>query len=123
MREVAIVYYRGGIAYDYDGYGTELMVAASITDWTSVTDDEFKLLLQAATKKRFNLIEKPKDQSSIIRKTVMDELAEIEKEKKKKEEETRLKEEAAAQRRAKKLAKDMVARKALYQELRKEFEN
>lgn len=123
MKKVAIVFYREVEAYhEYDHYGTDILVASQITEWTEVTDQEYSLLQKASLKKGFKVVSFPENQKEYIKKTVDDVLRELEEEKKKKEEEDAEKARKAAERTAKRLAKTEAERRALFEQLQKEFQ-
>jgi len=120
MKQIAIIQEHKNNCSACDHYGT---IAKSITEWTEVSDEDFKLLCNAALRgyNDFIVICRPDNEKEVILKTVADFIAreakvqkEIEKEKRAKEEKKRLKSMA-------KTEKDKEKRKQLLEELKKEF--
>lgn len=110
---------------EYDECDKEIM--RSITEWTTVSDEDFTLLREAAGHsnryggENFYVVEQIIEADTFVTKTVADYLKVV---KKRKAEEDRLKKEAAekkAQRELKKRAKTEEAERKLFEELQKKF--
>jgi SAM-dependent MidA family methyltransferase len=123
MRKIAVVFYRAvpGNYYDYEG--TEILVATQITEWTDVSDTDFSKLLKAAETHGFNVIEMPENQPAFIKKSIESVLADIKKEEEQRAAAEQERQQKAAERAAKKLAKNEAERRALFEQLQKEFQN
>jgi hypothetical protein len=107
---------------DYDGYSVEKIIE-SITDWTEVSDEDFKILVNFSTSKGFVVLEQPVDTKTFVAKTVAEYLIFVEALKRRQEEEKKKREEAALNRKLKKEFKESKSKKALYEQLKAEFEN
>lgn len=118
-RYIAIVtskdYYPG---YGDDGHET---IITSITDWTEVTDDEFKALDAARTRLNFMIFERPTDMKAFVAKTVADYLAFAKAEEKRMAEEKKKREEAALERKFKKELKDKASKLKMLKKLQEEL--
>jgi hypothetical protein len=106
----------------YYNYGDDRnVVVDSITDWTEVSDEEFKMLSVAQNSLGFTLLEQPTDVPKFVAKTVADYLQMVENQKKKDAEEKLRREEAALQRKIKKEAKDQKTKLAMLKKLSDEL--
>ena len=113
--------------YDYEYNST---VAAYMTDWEEIGDDEYKLLLAAAKGKannnfeqKFVVLEQLKSDSPLVVNSISSYLAEAAKEKEK-EEAAQAKRRAATQaRKEKKMMKEEKSRMELFLKLKDEFPN
>jgi len=107
---------------DYDQYVIH-RIAESITDWTEVSDEDFRLLCNASNRNNFMVLEQPVDTKSFIAKTVAEYTALVRAEEVRLAEEKRKSQEAALQRKLKKELRETKTKKALYEKLKEEFEN
>ena len=117
--KIAIVMADDG--YGYSGSYDHDTVITSITEWTEVTDEEFRLLSGAKYEMGFAILEQPVDTPAFVAKTVKDYIVLVEKRKQKEEEEKRKQEEAALQRKIKKQAKDQESKLKLLKKLSDEL--
>jgi hypothetical protein len=104
--------------HDYDNYDR---IINSITDWSEVTEDEYKTLVQASHVSGFRVLERPSDERAFIENTVASYLEAAQEAKKRSEREKAEREAATLQRRLKKEAKTKEQRLKLLQELKQEF--
>lgn len=124
MMKIAIVFYDEIESYDYEGYGRELLIASRITEWEEVTDEEYHILTRNQTrgKKRYMVISAPENTREFIEHTVKEVLDRLRKEQQEEENRKKAAEQKKLEAKAKRLAKDEAARKALYEKLKSEFE-
>jgi len=94
---------------DYDSYSIQRIVE-SITDWEEVSDEDYKMLISAAGRLGFQVLEQPIDTKKFIGKTIADYKAFV-------QEEKRQREEAALQRKFKKELKDQQSKEKMLQKL------
>lgn len=94
---------------DYDSYSIQRIVE-SITDWEEVSDEDYKMLISAAGRLGFQVLEQPIDTKKFIGKTIADYKAFV-------QEEKRQREEAALQRKFKKELKDQRSKEKMLQKL------
>lgn len=122
MHQVAIVrfvdrYYNYGD--DYDTF------VHSITDWEEVDDETFKLLQGASSfyndGMRFMVVERLTTKSPVVVNTVAAYVKHLQQQKEAAEKAAAEREAKAAERRLKKLAKDEAARRQLFEQLQREF--
>lgn len=117
MREIAICTVRE--LFHYDDY---TKIVDSITDWTEVTDEEYKLLVKFSSKYNWFVIERLDKKPGFVLSTVKAALEEARLE----EEHQRIAKEEAdkkkQQRLLKKKAKDEAAEKALLEELQRKYQ-
>lgn len=121
MRKIAIIKSKEILHWD-----DFTKIADSITDWSEVSEEDFRLLQKASNRytysdKHFLIIERVNEEPNFILKTIEEYLIF-----EKNEEEKRLKQKEETERKKserllKKQAKDEVARKALFEQLSKEF--
>lgn len=107
---------------DYDCYLVE-KIMETITDWTEVSDEDFKILVDFSTRKGFVVLEQPVDTKTFVAKTVEEYLTFVKAEKRRQEEEKKKREEAKLKRKSKKEFLDSKSKKELYEQLKAEFEN
>lgn len=121
MHKVAII--KVDYSYNYDDdYSSSQMIVNSITDWTEVSDEQFKLLRNAERLQGdFRVIEQPYDTGEFIRKTVADYIAAEEKRIAAEATAKRKRDEAAQKKKLAKLARDEASRRQMFEELQKEF--
>lgn len=112
MREIAIITVKE--LWHYDDYSR---VVESITEWTEVSDEDYKLLVKFSSNYDWNVIERLDKKPSFVLNTVKAAIEEVrlaeEREKKVKEEADKKKQE----RLLKKRAKDEAAEKKLLEQL------
>lgn len=94
---------------DYDSYSIQRIVE-SITDWEEVSDEDYKMLISAAGRLGFQVLEQPIDTKKFIGKTIADYKAFV-------QEEKRQREEAALQRKFKKELKDQQSKEKMLQKI------
>lgn len=94
---------------DYDSYSIQRIVE-SITDWEEVSDEDYKMLISAADRLGFQVLEQPIDTKKFIGKTIADYKAFV-------QEEKRQREEAALQRKFKKELKDQQSKEKMLQKI------
>lgn len=104
----------------YTENSTEL-VAQSITDWEEISHEDFLLLKAAQSQFHFVVIEQPNNTGEFIAKTIADYKKLARREKEKKEAEARKREQAALERKHRKELKLAGSKKALFEQLKKEF--
>lgn len=107
---------------DYDDYETSRFIPQYITEWTTVTDDEYRMLQKGLNHYKYRVIAQPEDQDEIIIRSVKAGLAMVEKEERervKRAQEQAIKKE---ERLKKKLAKEAAQRKELYEKLKREMD-
>jgi hypothetical protein len=107
----------------YSGYDGEdyNKIVTSITEWESVTDEEFKALQFAAPRMGFQILEQPLDTKAFVARTLKDYLAIANAEAKKAEEEKKKREEAALERKFKKELKDKASKIKMFKKLQEEL--
>lgn len=114
-RKIAIIT-TGHESYDRygDGYGR---IVESITDWEEVSDEDFKCLQAMQDRLGYHVIERPKEMSEFVRKTVADYKAYVRAEEKRLQEEKEKREKAALDRKMKKELKDKKSKTELLAKL------
>lgn len=121
MRKIAILVGREVTTYTYDDEWTTHNIAASITEWTDVTQEEYSLLQKAQYEKNFTIIEQMPEQEKFIKKTVAGILERIRQEEELRQKEADKRKAAAEQRKLKKLAKNEEQEKALLKSLQEKY--
>ena len=124
MKQVAIVFYT-----EHSSYEDSELIATRITEWAEVSDEDHTLLVQNQWgKKPYRVITKPDNLEGFIIETVKQAVEAARREEQKRfslAAEVKRKAEERAQAKAKKLEdkrmKDEAHRRALYEELQKEF--
>jgi hypothetical protein len=124
MKQVAIVFYTEHSSYD----DTEL-VASRMTEWAEVSDEDYSLLINHQwTGKQYRVITKPDNLEGFIVNTVKEAVEAARKQEQRRislAAEAKRKADERAQAKAKKLEdkrmKDEAHRRALFEELQKEF--
>lgn len=123
MRKIAIVHYEDR----YVNYDDSETFVKSITDWTEVDEETYQLLkrhqFSYLNGEAYYVVTRPVDEQAFIKQTVAEYIEHAKKEDAKKAAEKKKREDAALQRKLKKQAKDAEARKAMYEQLQKEFGN
>jgi len=106
----------------YSNYGDDHdTIIDSITDWTEVSETEFKTLMYAAPRLKFSVIEQPTDTGAFIAKTIADYLAISKAEEKREAEAQKKREEAALARKYKKELKDKESKLRMLKKLQEEL--
>jgi predicted DNA-binding protein YlxM (UPF0122 family) len=133
MKKIAIVFYRNFNSYDSDGYSSDVLIASRISQWTEVSDNDYQLLISSQysdLKNPFKVILMPEDQDTFIMETVAQALKVAKAAEQKRQalkDEVKRKADLRAQAKAEKLeAKRMQEeshRRALFEELQKEFQS
>lgn len=122
MRKIAIIksrdFYENGPAYDEYSMVT---VINSITEWSEVTEEEFKLLQLALPRVGCSMLERPLDEKAFIAKTVADYVAIARAEEEKRAAEKKQREDAARERAMKRQLKTVKDKKALLEKLKAEL--
>lgn len=122
MRKIAIIksrdFYENGTAYD--DYSM-VAVINSITEWSEVTEEEFKLLQLALPRVGCSMLERPIDEKAFIAKTVADYIAMARVEEERQAAEKKKREDAARERAMKRQLKIVKDKKALLEKLKAEL--
>ncbi len=118
-RKIAIIttreYYSG---YDGEDYNK---IVTSITEWETVSDEEYKALQFASARMNFQILEQPVDTKAYIAKTIKDYLAIAKAEEKAAAEIKKKRDEAALERKFKKELKDRESKLKMFQKLKEEL--
>jgi t-SNARE complex subunit (syntaxin) len=107
----------------YNSYDDCTRVISSITDWAIVSDDEYKLLHKASSRRGYSIIEQPENQSEFIAQTVAEEIARIKAEEIALAEAKEHRAALAEAKRYKKELKDKESKIALLKKLQEELGN
>jgi len=109
----------------YPGYGDDgfEVIIQSITDWTEVTDDEYKTLNAASATLGFKILEQPIDTPKFVAKTVADYKAWALAEEARKVTEAKERAAKALERKFKKELKDKTTKIAMLKKLQEELGN
>lgn len=113
MREIAIVTYRDKYV-NYDDYER---VVDSITDWTEVSEEDYKLLLSFSSKRNWTILERLDKKPGFVPNTVKAALEEVRLEEERQRIAKKEAERKKQERLLKKKAKDEAAEKKLLEEL------
>lgn len=107
----------------YDRYGDDSnTIINNITEWTVVSDEDYKLLQKASIRQyNFAILEQPVDTPAFIAKTIADYLVAAKAEEKRAAEEKKKREAAALARKHKKELKDRESKLELLKKLQAEL--
>ena len=104
----------------YDGEDYNKLID-SITDWETISDEDFKTLQAASYRRGFQIIEQPVDTKSFIAATIKDYLVMAKAEEAKAAEDKKKREEAALARKFKKELKDRESKLKMLKKLQEEL--
>lgn len=106
----------------YFNYGDDYTkILESITEWETVSDEEYDMLMKASYRKDFVVLEQPANTSAFVRKTISDFIEEERQEKAKEEAAKKKREEAAARKKLLKEARSRAEKVLLLATLKKEL--
>lgn len=117
MRKIAII-------FTTESYGSDddiRRVVESITDWTEVSEDDFKVLQNESWRGKFQVLERPLNDGEFVKKTVADHIKAAKQEKERQAAEKAVREQKALERKHKKELKDKESKLKLLKQLQEEF--
>ena len=107
--------------YSYNHNDDYSRVVESITDWTEVSDSDFKLLKESSGRRGFDIIEQPVDTPGFIRTTVAEEIELARQEAEKKEKEKKARDAKVQAKKHVQALKDQASKLALFEKLKAEL--
>jgi hypothetical protein len=117
MRKIAIIKTREFSSYhDYDSHCYHKIID-SITDWDTVTEEDYKGLMSMSSRLGFAILERPDDTTAFIAKTISDYKTMVHEEEKRAKEEKLAREDAALARKMKKELKDKLSKEKMLKRL------